>query len=170
MGKLLILTSILLGITVYAQNDVQITPKQPVEDTAQNNEILVENTIADLYFCVKASEQKIEKDLGPSMDQNNTGESEDPNQAIIDGLFAGLDCDKTIERIHELNISRIRIADTVKKAIKDVAVDEYIQCKKENYLSDEDSCDLELSKAKSYGATIEGIKEVAGDLASLLNL
>jgi hypothetical protein len=157
MKKLFVFTFLLLGITSYSYGESDLASKQPVVSTGQNDEISVEKVLSDLYFCVKASEHKVVAKNGS-----------DPE--IEDGFFAGLDCEKTIDDIQALEISEEEIEATVKRAIKEVAIEQFIQCKKENYLSDKNTCETQLEKAQSYGATDEEIKETAGDLASLLNL
>jgi len=107
----------------------------------------------DLYFCVKTSHQSIS----------------DSSEIYAD-IYAGLKCDKVLEDLVKLEISDEEISNTINKAIKEISIQDYIQCKKENYLSDKDFCESELLKAKKLGATDEEIKKEAGELAVLMGL
>ncbi|WP_157679752.1 hypothetical protein [Bacteriovorax sp. DB6_IX] len=163
-----------LGITVYAYGESNLAVgytgeideiSEQIEPQISHAEIQA-NILSDLYFCIKASEHKKYNAFLSDQDTVN----KDSNQAILDGLFAGLDCKGVIGEIYQYEISLELVQETVKKAIKDVAIEKYIQCKKENYVSEKSQCTPELTKAVSYGATKDEIKEAAGDLATLLNL
>ncbi len=147
MKKLSTLIVLLLGITVSANAENAPITTEPAAVSAESK------VITDLFYCVKTSQRSIEK-----------------SSDVFDDIYAGLNCDKVLEDLVKLEIPEEEISNTINKAIKEISIEDYIQCKKENYLSDKDLCESELLKAKKLGATDEEIKKEAGELAVLMGL